>query len=270
MNIIFQFVKSIKRFCPLNKIQNNMLYKFYSCKIHNIDALANSYLWFSIPKKLNDPFDCDFEGYRNSKTLSSYSEKDKEEMYELFRKFGICSFTQNFTNQHFWSLYAENYSGFCLVFDKNMLERNFFRHGILSEKVDYKKTPFNLDEISDEIKKDFEGKYWSPKTEEAFRKVIFRKNKIFWGHENEVRAFLGKICIDNSKTGKNNVECGSKGYKVPFNKAVISEIILGQNISTHNKSVILNLVKHNYPHIKISQIELNHENWKLEIKEISK
>lgn len=246
-----------------------MLYKFYSCKIHNLDALANGYLWFSIPKKLNDPFDCDFEGYRNSVTFLKYSKEEKETMDKLFMSFGICSFTQNFTNQNLWSLYTENFSGFCLVFDRLKLEKRLFSLGIIVENIGYEESPFNLDaEMNFQTKKDFESKTWNPKTEEALRKIIFRKNKLFWGHENEVRAFLGKICIDNSKTGKNNVECSSKGYKVPFNIDVLSEIILGQNISAENKSVIMNLVKHNYPHIIISQIELNHENWKLEQKEI--
>jgi len=45
---------------------------------------------------------------------------------------------------------------------------------------------------------------------------------------------------------------------------------LGHNMSSVNKELILNIVKHNYPDIKISKVELDYKNWELKIVDLIK
>jgi len=242
----------------------DMLYKFYSCETYNLEALANRYLWFSIPKKLNDPFDCNFEGFQGSKAFTAFTKEYKQLMYELFEKFGICSFTQDPLNQHFWSLYANNYSGFCLVFDKNELKRRLFSFGIIVDEVNYLPDAFKIDtELTYQLKKpsDFEVAF-----DRTLKNAAFSKSKNTWGNENEIRAFLGKIFIDKMNSGENGIKDDHVGYKVPIKEDnLLKQIILGQNMSIENKKLITDIMQENYPHIMVSKIELDYENWKLKV-----
>jgi len=241
-----------------------MLYKYYPCEIYNLDALANGYLWFSNPKILNDPFDCNFGGFRNSKAFAVYSKDQQQQMYELFEKFGICSFTQDPCNQHFWSLYANNYSGFCLVFDENELNRKLISLGIMLEKVKYLPESFKIDTVlAHQLTRVNEFKVAIDRT---LREASYSKSKDVWGNESEIRAFLGLICIENISSGENDVVDEKVGYKVPIKKDnLLKGIVLGQNMSKENKELILNIVQKNYPLIKISKIELDYENWSLKV-----
>lgn len=244
-----------------------MLYKYYPCEIYNLDALANGYLWFSNPKILNDPFDCNFEGFRNSKAFAIYSKDQQQQMYELFEKFGICSFTQDPCNQHFWSLYAANYSGFCLVFDKNELSRKLNSLGIILNDVDYLPKAFKIDTVlANQLTRANE---FDVALDRTLREASYSKNKGVWGYESEIRAFLGRICIENISLGENDVMNAQIGYKVPIKKDnLLKQIILGQNMSTENKELILNIAQKNYPLIEISKIELDYENWSLNVVDV--
>ncbi len=246
------------------KQKENELFKYYSCEAYNLDALANGYLWFSNPQNLNDPFDCNFEGYRNSSAFSPLGTEFIHNMYEKFDSFGICSFTQCSENQHFWSLYSANYSGFCLVFDKDKLEIKLNSFGIITDKVDYQALPLDQ-KIIDETNSNVSPEYCHT-LEQQLRKIAFIKKAEVWGYEEEIRSFLGLICIDKMKTGENNIERGHNGYKVPIKDIkALKNIILGHNISPENKALIVNLVQHNYPEIKLLQLELDHESWLLKV-----
>lgn len=243
------------------------LFKYYSCEAYNLDALANGYLWFSNPMNLNDPFDCNFEGFRESKVFSVFKPELVQKMYDLFEKIAICSFTQDPLSQHFWSLYAANYSGFCLVFDRVGLTRKLFSLGIFSNEVTYQDQPLSIDyellKRMNERPNDFDYKHL---LEAPLRENAFVKNSEVWGNEKEVRAFLGGICIGNMISGENDIKKGNNGYKVPIREnKLLKEIILGHNISAENKALIENLVKHNYSDIKISQIKLDFENHQLKV-----
>jgi len=249
----------------------NYLYKYYSCEAYNLDALANGYLWFSNPKNLNDPFDCNFEGYRESIAFSAFKTNHFHKMYELFESFGICSFTQEPTNQHFWSLYSANYSGFCLVFDKMELEKKLLSIGIIMDDAIYLTQPINIEsEINNEITDNTSDSEFKHILEQPLRKIAFIKNKDVWANENEFRAFLGGICIGKIASGENDVEKLKNGYKVPIKKNnLLKEIILGHNITTENKALIINLIQHNFPDIKLSQIELDFKNLQLKVVDVS-
>lgn len=241
-----------------------MLYKYFPCETYNLDALANGYLWFSNPKILNDPFDCNFEGFRKSQAFAVYNIDQQRQMFESFDKYGICSFTQDPCNQHFWSLYANNYSGFCLVFDKIELERKLISLGIMLEKVKYLPEAFKIDTVlAYQLTRVNEFKVAIDRT---LREASYSKSKDVWGYESEIRAFLGRICIEDISSGENDVVFEKVGYKVPIKKYnLLKQIILGQNMPKENKELILNIVQKNHPLIKISKIELDYENWSLKV-----
>jgi len=246
-----------------------MLYKYYSCETYNLEALANGYLWFSNPKKLNDPFDCNFDAYIESEHIDTLKDEYKQKLISQLNKLGICSFSQEQDNQHFWSLYAKNYSGFCLVFDKNIIDSRLGRLGIILGNTEYQTEVFDV--ITYFSQQQEKGADFKTAMERSLRTFAFSKNKKVWETENEVRALLAGIFIENPKLESAKVIFEGKGYKVHFKDFnALKQIILGHNMSSVNKELILNIVKHNYPDIKISKVELDYKNWELKIVDLIK
>src|SRR5690606_1283039 len=95
------------------------IYKYYPGNCLSFDALENKYFWFSKPPYLNDPFDCSMEAFRS---CDSFTEDGKNLILEKTKEFGICCFSKNNDNLHFWALYANSHQGFCLVFDRNRIQ----------------------------------------------------------------------------------------------------------------------------------------------------
>lgn len=67
-------------------IDTNFIYKFFPYNPHDLDTLANNYLWFSNYKDFNDPFEDVFIENVLNVDIDSYSETKAIEFYKMLHK----------------------------------------------------------------------------------------------------------------------------------------------------------------------------------------
>lgn len=117
-----------------------ILYKYYSPKLYNFEAVRDRKFYLSTNAQLNDPYDL-FSGNILWETLTTKSnpmrkriqetlnfieqqnypdkkintnEQDISIIEKTFRQFASCSFTTNPLDRLMWAHYADSYSGFCI------------------------------------------------------------------------------------------------------------------------------------------------------------
>ena len=124
------------------------LYKYYSDKPQNLEAIKNNKMWYSAPSKFNDVFDCDItvdekkifesisqmcpsvQGMRVGspmwKTLKNEAKTAAKGMRQMFEKMrsemGIACFSELDDSLLMWAHYANNHCGMCVEYD--LLEIN--------------------------------------------------------------------------------------------------------------------------------------------------
>ncbi|HHQ4482746.1 TPA: hypothetical protein ACSP1H_003268 [Aeromonas veronii] len=67
-------------------IGTNLIYKFFPYNPHDLDALANNYLWFSNYKDFNDPFEDVFIENVLNVDIDSYNQTKAIEFYKMLHK----------------------------------------------------------------------------------------------------------------------------------------------------------------------------------------
>ncbi len=124
------------------------LYKYYSDKPHNLNAVKNNKMWYSTPINFNDVFDCDitvdekklFEsmlkmcpGVQNVrigspiwKNLKDEARKSAKSMHDMFMQMrseiGIACLSEVEDSLLMWAHYANNHCGMCVEYE--LLEIN--------------------------------------------------------------------------------------------------------------------------------------------------
>lgn len=97
----------------------------------SVDSLRNSYIYFSSPEQLNDPFDCQVDirsaiqaaidacDGRKADVLVAIASAETlfAQIQEDMKSFGVFSLTQNPTNSVMWSQYGDKHRGICLTYD---------------------------------------------------------------------------------------------------------------------------------------------------------
>lgn len=133
---------------------NQILYKYQSFSINALSSLANNYLYFASPDKLNDPFD----------VASESLEKQFENLELKKEEFKLYSLSKINDNKLMWSHYTNEHTGICVGYKFLYLPSY-----VGKDKVEYKNT--NLEE-----KSIFQNiiDYWTVKSED-------------WEYEQEVR-----------------------------------------------------------------------------------
>ena len=240
------------------------IYKFYAPTEYSFDALEKRYFWFSNPRYLNDPFDCNYDSFQSSNVFKNLSEEYRNRLLPFNEEMGICSFTRSFENQHFWSLYADNYKGFCLVFDKSVLELRLSKLAMPIRDVEYiDRSQFDFDAM---FKKEFkESEDFKIAFDRALSRSAILKNRETWSTEEELRSVLGRIPMD----GNNNIQKEAVGYKVPYSPSTpLVEVIMGHNMSPEHKQKIKQIVASKYPTISIKQEYADVESWSIKKKEL--
>ncbi len=133
---------------------NQILYKYQHFSMNTLSSLANDYLYFSSPDKLNDPFDVASESLEN--------QFNNLEINKI--NFKTCSLSQNRNNKLMWSHYTDEHTGLCVGYKILYLPSYVGKY-----EVEYKNV--NLDE-KDIFKSIID--YWTVKSED-------------WEYEQEVR-----------------------------------------------------------------------------------
>lgn len=224
------------------------MFKFYS--IPNIETLAkiiglNPTIRFSSAFDLNDPFELKFNLKTNfeSKTLKEkffkYKPNSSESEFENWKKdakddpnflwsteqeirskvakrFRLCSFTHNNSNNLMWSHYTNNHEGICVeytdLFVDYLISNTEFIH---SNSVNYSEFPPTIDIPQDSI---------------TLANNIFFNKQIEWAYEQEFR-----IIIESDK---------DVDY-IQFPHKFIKSVIIGSKASDKLVSTVINLCKPN-------------------------
>jgi hypothetical protein len=132
------------------------LYKYQPLTIESLTNLKNRQIWFSKPKRFNDPYDCavrvlkdeindeemekilqqaktempnikTFDQYKNAsneskksfnkRTLETISNLSETQKTKMLNERGVACFSELKDNVLMWSHYAQGHKGFCLEFD---------------------------------------------------------------------------------------------------------------------------------------------------------
>lgn len=230
-------------------------HKFTSAE-RAIEIVENQQLWFSSPKKFNDPFDCninliDFEPnedqikmvinnkvQRNRQTRREEIKKNKrnafrirnqfaEQANEFYQNSGVCCFSEKRDNILLWAHYADNHRGICLKFSKGISEIATMT-GRIQYKDKYEKASFFNDKG------------------DAVYHLIFTKSKD-WIYEKEVRSI-------------NILDYGNVDFKAEY----LTEIIFGckteKSVVSRMKKVAMEL---NFKHIKFIQAKQTKSSFEL-------
>lgn len=235
-------------------MSENMIYKYYAPTDYNMDALVNKYFWFSKRSNLNDPYEMNIqilEAFPKFKKLLEKKGFNIERYNELVDNYAICSFTTTCDNNHFWSLYADNFQGWCLGFDReNLVDvttgvTNRLYDAIYLEEVpnlDNPDTRLVIERCADGgcISETINGLLYNNKTAESlFAYLLCIKNKEVWSSEKEKRLILGNNYLN---LNSDKISLGS-GYKIPWGEGALKRIIVGNRIASFKKELLILLAK---------------------------
>ncbi len=210
------------------------MFKFYN--IPNIDTAKkiigdSPSIKFSSAFDLNDPFELKFnlkidpysekekiEFFKNfpQKTINDFSEwqnqvndqfiwyTEQEQRNELSQMVTLSSFSESNQNNLMWSHYANNHTGICVEYTKNLFEYFETLKNFLSKNsIKYSKNPpiiKNFESNMSKLNKMLFYKQFEWKYEKEFRVVLLSKNKtdIIPIDINFIKSvYIGSKCEDN-------------------------------------------------------------------------
>lgn len=223
-------------------------FKYRAVNKNLIDSLINGYLYFSIPSKLNDPFDCQTDirksaNYAISKVsgikrdiLQRITQLDGfiDDIQQRMAIIGVCSFSLTLEDSLLWSHYGDEHRGICLMYEfaeDFLLDRSSEIVGV--SKIIYGENPLSdwfIDSIPDNIKDNFYQHF----TTELLKRVLIIK-AVGWSYEQECRIirekagpflvpknFLMQVCFgmntseSDMRLIKKIVDGSGSGYEVNF------------------------------------------------------
>jgi hypothetical protein len=220
-----------------------------------VSSIKESYLWFSDPRNLNDPFDCqrlidadntaakifqylseyggrDRWNRRQRKQMVTNFAQDKKSHFEdingayqdSLKNVGICCFSEINDNSLMWAHYADSHKGACLVFDFQMLASE--RIGVPIE-IKYEKILPKYNYVRVRIN----GKR-SPLFNYRFDQIVLGTKTREWQYEREIR-------LVSRKQGKNR-----------FSPKALAGIIFGAKINQKAKENLLSCARKMHEKIK--------------------
>lgn len=233
-----------------------MIYKYYSPRDYNFEALENGYFFFSKAKYLNDPFDTSFN-LVSEKIINKLFSGNAKKASESMANYGICCFSESWKNNILWAYYADNYRGFVIGYDDKILSN---MTGNLIQKIQIR-IPFqkvsyidNLDELYNQQsfpyyplgnEKGIEGapefvpmsvsETYDPKQIDKFFTYLCAVKSTSWSSEKEWRLIAA---IDVMSRDSQIIKKEEKGYKIPIPKDCVKEIMVGYNFDESHNSVI--------------------------------
>ena len=224
-------------------------YRFFKFRLINknlIDSLVNGSLYFALPSKLNDPFDCQIDLKKSARFAASKVSGLKREILlkianldtfvdgiqQKMRKVGVCSFSLSLEESLLWSHYADEHRGVCLLYE--------FTESFFLEKMNkivgvtdivYGENPLS-DWLIESIPEQITDEFFDHFTTELLKKVLIVKAE-GWHYENECRiireqsgpfllpkGYLKQVCF-GMNTPESDIQLvrkivDSSGYNVNY------------------------------------------------------
>lgn len=236
-------------------------YRSFDDAGYKVESLKKNYVWLSMPKDFNDPYDCagcfDMEKTLEnllrekqqngdiSKILSRHKNLSNttQEILEnsraklknaLQKKVKISCFSETYNNILMWSHYAQNHTGFCIEYNISNLElTNSFKKQLFP--VFYTPKPIDM------------SKAILSKQKEIFENILIINKSEDWKYEREWRYITSSE--DDSK------------FIMPVKPKAI---YLGTKISEKNKNIMLEIANNKYQ-IPCYELQQQMNSFKLEI-----
>lgn len=252
-----------KAFCLKELLMPHSIFQYRSFDDagYKVESLKKNYVWLSMPKDFNDPYDCagcfDMEKTLEnllrekqqngdiSKILSSHKNfsNTTQEILEnsraklknaLQKKVKISCFSETYNNILMWSHYAQSHTGFCIEYDISNLElTNSFKKKLFP--VFYTPKPIDM------------SKAILSKQKEILENILIINKSEDWKYEREWRYVTSSE--DDSK------------FIMPVKPKAI---YLGTKISEENKNIMLEIANNEYQ-IPCYELQPQMNSFKLEI-----
>jgi len=249
---VFGFVMH-KLFLNSKELQRpSSLFKFYRPTQLNLNSLVERYLFFSHPSNFNDPYDCLSHQHEEIKSSSDESKVHIENL-------GVCCFSTERDSMQMWGHYTDSYKGFCLKFNNNddfmqyqeclnIKSNVLYLNNFLSDHPNFTEAIQGVDDritIKDlnEWIKDFVKYYYH----------YCSKDKT-WSYEKEYRMI--SLCAE---------KCNRK---LSFLKTNLKEIYIGYNMDESYFNLLVQILKSDYPHVRIFKVKPNFKHIKLDFEKI--
>lgn len=252
------------------------VFKYYAPTEYNLDALIRRYFWFSKREFLNDPYDLNahiLEAFPKFKNLLEEYGYDVDKYYKTLNKFALCSFTQSNNNQHFWSLYADNFQGWCLEFDENNLVDtasvgvpNVLYDVLYIDEYPDLNNPYtnitirqfgNGDFVQTPIITLLQSEH---ECEKLFAYLLRVKHRGTWEMEKEKRLILGNIYhLLHSANDKGD------GYQISWKQGALRRIIIGSRLSDSNHIILTHVAKQQGIELKVAKPVLESRRFEIRI-----
>lgn len=212
--------------------------------------LANSNIQFTHATYLNDPFDCHTGLIVNSDDMAEITPQRLTQIAET-GKYGyfakeyrnltyVCSLSKIFSSILMWSYYTKAHEGICLGIDMQKLKKYVPYIGF---EVQYPDTMEKYDCTTGTNMK-------------AFRYQLTTKAPD-WKHEQEVRLLDSSFMYPNEKYRRHKI--GGECFEAVY---------LGTNMSGENMGDIIVLARRLNPNIKIYQMTVNPDAFRLDYSQI--
>lgn len=114
-----EYQKRTLRCNHCNHIGVNKLYKYAKFNEYSLKVLINKWIWYPAAKSLNDPFEFSFTLTESSVYGMHIDDESLQEAENEMKSMGVLSLSESCTNILMWAHYSDNYSGFCIGFDRN-------------------------------------------------------------------------------------------------------------------------------------------------------
>ena len=247
-------------------IKPSLVYKYRGYSARALEMLIQRELYFASPKSLNDPYDCQLDihgalgraiqkvnnndylvkkitGISNVKYLLDKIQNDASNA-------GVLSFSTEANNSLMWSHYADSHSGFCVGFNLN----DQFNQVDPADNI-IGSTFVSYDD-ADPYEEYFAG-VLSSDDETSFNEFwvtllglgMTSKSKA-WQYEKEVRVIRKQL------------------GPVPFDPAMLVQVIFGMNMSEHQRDTIKKVLSRSeWNHVKYYQI-LRADGFSLKVEEL--
>ena len=260
---------------------NNELHRYHTIDELLLESLSDNYVWFSDPKKFNDPFDYNlsynFEN-NNPGEIISYlkeiydklpdnhhlkrSEKDLLTIKEtwianptllykvaeninncLAKNLGVCCFSEKDDIVLMWSHYGNKHQGLCLTFD---IEKDEPLFGEFPFAVEYPETYPQFNAIREKGTEDY-----------LKRLFLYATKSSEWSYEKEVRII------------RNDGNPPFRGA-VMFAKKALKAIKFGYKSTTDDRNRVKDVLNGatGYDHVRFYLAKLKHLSFGIEYEEI--
>lgn len=236
-------------------------YRSFDDAGYKVESLKKNYVWLSMPKDFNDPYDCagcfDMEKTLENLLREKQQNGDISKILNRHKKFSnttqeilensraklknalqqkvkISCFSETYNNILMWSHYAQNHTGFCIEYNISNLElTNSFKKQLFP--VFYTPKPIDM------------SKAILSKQKEIFENILIINKSEDWKYEREWRYITSSE--DDSK------------FIMPVKPKAI---YLGTKISEKNKNIMLEIANNEYQ-IPCYELQQQMNSFKLEI-----